>query len=187
MWRLPVQKHLHMLLNVDKLMNKDNRNWKAAQQPLQVQNPHINVPWPGEMAMATCVQPNAHGRTRQRLAFPLGDNLAVDLMEDQRTTLTGIMAHPWKDSRSTQCDRTQRSISWDVLHNQIRSWQSCVSAICYPPEKFFPRFGKRWNWWNWRLLGLRWRRRRRSIPACCRGYFLGSWWRWLHMVYQRRF
>jgi len=59
------------------------------------QEPHVNVPWTDELALAAFMQLNA-----QRLAFPLGDTLSAlifvnlaDLTQDQRNTLTSIMTH----------------------------------------------------------------------------------------------
>jgi len=67
------------------------------------QEPHVNVPWTGELALAEFLQLNADRRAQQRLAFPLGDNLSAlifvslaDLTQDQRNTLTSIMTHRGK-------------------------------------------------------------------------------------------
>ena len=63
-------------------------------------DPHVNVPWTDEHALTAFRQLNENRRQQQRLAFPLGDNLLAlifvslaDLMQDQRNTLTSIMAH----------------------------------------------------------------------------------------------
>ena len=41
------------------------------------QEPHVNVPWTDELALAAFMQLNADRRSQQRLAFPLGDNLSA--------------------------------------------------------------------------------------------------------------
>ena len=64
------------------------------------QEPHVNVPWTDDHALVAFRQLNENKRQQQRLAFPLGDNLLAlifvslaDLTQDQRNTLTSIMAH----------------------------------------------------------------------------------------------
>ena len=94
----------------------------AAATPAQ--EPHVNVPWTGELALAAFMQPNA-----QRLAFPLGDTLSAlifvnlaDLAQDQRNTLTSIMTHRGRTLyRSVQRARTQRFIIGNVLHYENSS------------------------------------------------------------------
>ena len=44
------------------------------------QEPHVNVPWTDELALAAFTQLNADRRTQQRLAFPLGDNLPAVIL-----------------------------------------------------------------------------------------------------------
>ena len=64
------------------------------------QEPHVNVPWTDEHALAAFRQLNGDRRTQPRLVFPLSDNLSglifaslADLTRDQRNTLTSIMTH----------------------------------------------------------------------------------------------
>ena len=64
------------------------------------QEPHVNVPWTDEHALAAFRQLNSERRTQQRLSFPLGDNLSALILvslalltQDQRNTLTSIMTH----------------------------------------------------------------------------------------------
>ena len=44
------------------------------------QEPHVNVPWTDELALAAFTQLNADRRTQQRLAFPLGGNLSAVIL-----------------------------------------------------------------------------------------------------------
>ena len=88
------------------------------------QEPHVNVPWTGELALAAFMQLN-----EQRLAFPLGDTLSAlifvnlaDLTQDQRNTLTSIMTHRGRTLYiSVQCARTQIFITGNVLHYENSS------------------------------------------------------------------
>ena len=68
----------------------------AAQQG----QPHAAVAWTDELAQEAFNQFLTNRRLRQRMAFPLGDNLSAlvfvslaDLTQDQRNTLTSIMTH----------------------------------------------------------------------------------------------
>ena len=59
------------------------------------QEPHVNVPWTDEHALAAFRQLNTDRRTQQRLAFPLGDNLSALIFVSlaNLTQLTSIMTH----------------------------------------------------------------------------------------------
>ena len=63
-------------------------------------DPHVVIPWSGEMTLRSFRTYNENRRQAQRMAFPLGDNLLAlifvslaDLTQDQRNTLTSIMTH----------------------------------------------------------------------------------------------
>ena len=64
---------------------------------------------------------------------------------------------PWSNISSIQCARTQRSLFGGVLHYTCSSWQSNDATLWHGTKKIFPRHGWRWDWWNQRLLGRRWR------------------------------
>ena len=94
------------------------------------QEPHVNVPWTDELALAAFMQLSADRRTQQRLAFPLGDNLLAlifvslaDLTQDQRNTLTSIMTHRGRtlDKYNVQEARDLLFIPGNVLHYGNRS------------------------------------------------------------------
>ena len=87
------------------------------------QEPHVNVPWTDELALAAFMQLNAERRTQQRL-FPLGDNLsALAGRFDARSEKHTHKYHDtsWKNIRSVQCARTQRSIPGNVLRYENSS------------------------------------------------------------------
>ena len=63
--------------------------------------PHVVIPWSDELALVAFRQYKEQCRQLQRQAFPLGENLLAlifvslaDLTQDQRNTLTSIMAGP---------------------------------------------------------------------------------------------
>jgi hypothetical protein len=95
------------------------------------QKPHVNVPWTDEHALTAFRQLNENRRQQQRLAFPLGDNLLAlifvslaDLMQDQRNTLTSIMAHRGRTLDQYHVQEHRDLLQGFFLHYKDSSRQS---------------------------------------------------------------
>ena len=151
--------------------------------------PHVVVPWNDDMSRQVLVQLNNARRQQQRTLFPLSDNLSAfifvslaDLTQDQRNTLTSIMTHCGRTLAQYNVQEIQRSIFGDVLRYTYSSWQSNDATLWHGTEKIFPRHGWRWDSWNHRLLGRRWRWWSRFLSRSSWRCFLGLWWHWIYMV-----
>ena len=142
------------------------------------QEPHVNVPWIDEHALIAFRQLNKNRRQQQRrMAFPLGDNLLAlifvslaDLMQDQRNTLTSSMAH-----RGRTLDQYNVQELRDLFLEMFCTTKTAVDNPMMQPSGI----GQRRSFFVLEegelegTDGYSAEDRRRRIPGCFRGCFLG--------------